>query len=370
MLINKTESGFEYISQKYVYQLGLYLADFKPIKSDIATEDDQKALYDVLGEIIKTLYYEPSILKLPDAKNIWNRGTGVNNPEYVKAFNKIRIEIALFYAFLMYSVQEGELCENNLIVDANRLKKINIEGPGLIKTKVKIKPVYFDLLNKVGFNCSKSNDIITLSHDNAGLLGALYLLSKKCEGDIFRFIFGLNDSDMSWWLRIAEEHLQLPTCFFDKHEKAYIENGFTAKYEIKGGNITYKLMGNVSGLKIEYVGRVSGNFTIGLINSIGFKAIMENFDEMDDIIKKAIVNSARTCKNCRLCLQQFKNKENMKVHSAIFEYLGKSYNLCTMWPKFDWKKWSDELNDNAMEVFLKLNLLQEKYGKSKKQSKK
>ena len=374
MLISKTESGFEYISQRYVYKLGLYLASFKPIKSDIATEEDQKALYDVLGKIITTLYDEPSILSLPDAKNIWKGGTGVNNPEYVKAFRKIRNEITLFYAFFMYSALKGTISENNLVVSADRLKEVVIKGPHLVKTKIKFKPAYFDLLKKVGFNCSHlndlhSNDFIKISHDNAGLLKAIYLLSQKSEGNIFRFVFGLYDSDMSWWLRVAEKQLKLPAYFFDKHEKAYIENGFTKKYEMSGGDIAYYLVGNVSGLKIEYCGRGIDNFSIQLLNSIGFKAILEHSDELQDVIKDVLIKSAKPCNNCRNCIQQFKDKTNVKIHSAIVEYNGEKHALCPMFLQFRWNKWSDELNDNIMEIFLKLTFLQEKYGKPQKKKK-
>ena len=359
------KTGFDSVSQRFIHTLVFNFSEFKFVESATVPETAQRAFYDLLVKIILTLYNDPAILKLPLDQDDVLDTCSVYKPELKKTIVKIRNEVAMFYAFLLHTGYNGEINETSLTVDTERLPSIKVKGPYL-SADLKAKKPFYTLLNAVGFHCAETGRQITISCDNAGMLQAWKLLSQRClhrQSPEYHFAFALFDDNMSWWLRRVENAAGLPPSFFDFYEKSYLKKGYVKSIDLSGGRIRYELKGKISGFKFQYEPMTrSDAVEFSTLNGIGFKAMLADFDLLDESVKELAFKTAARCNYCGGCTKG----ADIDTFTVNVSYKGEEYAIC---PQFPQLSWSTDFNRDVMDAIVKFNGLQEKYGRQWKMPK-
>ncbi len=294
---------FDSIAQRVLYGFLLVYSDFAPIDSDMATG------YKTLYEFYRFLY----IAALHDEMN------------------------------------GGSLCVSNETLKAN---------------KTGYKPIYNKLLNEVGVEIVKESSGVTI-HMDSKIAAALKLLAVKVPtgvnpwtryelADFARCSF-TGDKE---YLFMRMDHINgLNGLLMDLRSKC-LEKGYTEEWNLHftstdlGVAVYFK--NAVGGFQIVYNSRKYWQFSFGTMNGIGEKAMLEDFDHLDDDIKRHFLSICRPCSGCRVCTKNGKNK----IFTIHARYDGKEYNLCPSFPAHSW----ETLDNGMMDVLFKYHDLQVKYG--------
>lgn len=86
--------------------------------------------------------------------------------------------------------------------------------------------------------------------------------------------------------------------------------------------ITFK--NKVGGFVFGYNPRKYWQFFFGSLNSIGVKAMLEDFENLDNDLQKQLIGVYKTCNSCLHCAKGGRNK----IFSVKIKHDGKEYNLC------------------------------------------
>lgn len=332
-------------------------SEFVPIGSEKSNEQSQLKLHKLMGQMIDELYDSPESLNLTvkeDEAYEWYT-TNNTNPELDKIYRLIFQNLFDFYKFMYYSFLYGIAMENCLSIDSNILSK----------HKASYKSIYKSFLSKFGIDVKKSKAEIVFTADY-DIIQSLRLLAERTPVnkdpwtpyDIINFACCSFTGDFSYLLSRVDKVTGLNGFLLGLQSKC-LENGY--EQNIKGSfrttefvfNITFR--NRVGGFVIGYNPRKYWQFYFGSLTSIGIKAMLEDFNNLDNDLQKYFVNVCKTCDGCLACTKGGKNK----VFAVKVKYDDKEYCLCNN--NYGRHNWATIDHDLASVLF-KYHAAQEIYG--------
>lgn len=123
MKIEKIDN-FSNISQRIIYGFNFSFSEFHPINSQIANETAQKELHLIMQKLIEILYHNPALINLSVDKDESYEWLVCGNqfPELQKKYQSICKALYNFYRLLFISALYGEIFNNKLIIQKDKLK--------------------------------------------------------------------------------------------------------------------------------------------------------------------------------------------------------------------------------------------------------
>lgn len=366
MVERRTE--FNTISERILYGLVFSYSDFQPNKLSDLESTYQLEWYTIMHNILIKVYKNPSLMNLPMNKDDYYKLHQCNNvkPELIKIYKKAMKVISSFYKFLYYSGLRGDIENDTLIVEREVFKK----------QKIIIKESFLELLKDEGLNYDKSKSHISFSSKKGSkVLDAWKLLSetvtsydkaelernnnlRELDLKLLKFACCVFSNDLSYWVRRVEKLNELNVGFFEKYEKVLLDKGYSKELDVEFNHnsliISYKIKGEVSGISVSYHFHRVEQFYFSVLNCIGVKAILENFEQLDDNVKDYLMKSCRRCYGCNRCTKGGKNKR-LTVSVIKNE---KKVNLCPDFPNREWLT----IQESDMETIIDYIDLQSKYG--------
>lgn len=363
MLLNPPlQKSFNNISQRMLSGLMIAFSDFESVNSDVP-ETSQKNFYDIMKNILLSIYNNPEKIGLPVSKDDCFRAfmCGNQNPELNKLNNEIMIRINDFYKILYFAGNIGEIEGDQLLVSIKSIKN----------AKIKIRNEYITFLTSIGLLTSMTKEDIIFNIDK-DILKAWQLLAKvtlhtdiydKTRGvnsvhfGLLKFVCALYIDDFSYYQNNVEALHNLPKGYFTPYIENLKQHGF---YEDTFGSLSeveFKIRGKVSGFAIRFSPGRDEQFYFMAENCQGVKAMLADFDNLPAKIKNYLVLSCGKCTGCLGCTKGGKSK----AFTMDVFHNEQQISLC---PQFNRREWFS-VNDQFMEALTEYILLQEKYGKSK-----
>lgn len=356
---NFRKKEFDSIAQRVLYGFRFVYSDFNPVISEVATEQEQKKLHERMGQMINKLYETPSILGLPENPDEAYEWYTVNNqkPDLNIIYLSIYKTLYEFYKLLYIVALHGDINGDSITV-GNEILKANKAGH---------KPIYNKLLNEVGMEVVKDKSGVSI-HTDMNLSASLKLLAMKVPTNINKwtlyepadFVCCSFNGDKDYLIRRTDYInglngllLELTTKCLEKGYKQEINLHFTST----DLNLTIYFKNEVGGFQIGYNSRKYWQFYFGTMNGIGEKAMLEDFEKLDDDMKRHFMNICRRCNGCLACTKGGRNKP----YTVRVNYAGKDFNLCPSFPRHAWETLDKEL----MDILFKYHDLQEKYSTRK-----
>ncbi|MDD4165376.1 MAG: hypothetical protein PHD66_09295 [Eubacteriales bacterium] len=350
---------FDSITQRILYGFNFVYSDFMPVDSDMATDQEQEKLHDLMGQIINKLYETPALLGLPENPDEAYEWYMVSNqkPALSAIYLSIYKTLYEFYKFLYIAALHGDMNGDSLFISNETLKA----------NKTGYKPIYNKLLNEVGMEAVKDKSGVSIQTDK-NILAALKLLAVKVPTNINKwtpyeladFVCCSFNGDKDYLLRRTDNLNGLNGLLMELKNKC-LEKGYNQELNLHFAStdlsFTIYFKNEVGGFQIGYNSRKYWQFSFGTINGIGEKAMLEHFDNLDDDMKQHFINICRPCSGCLVCTKSGKNK----IFTVHVNYAGKDYSLC---PSFPYHAW-ETLDSGLMNVLFKYHDLQIKYGEKK-----
>jgi len=141
-------------------------------------------------------------------------------------------------------------------------------------------------------------------------------------------------------------------------QKQAIDKGYTQSIECKmtatSIDFTIAFKNGVGGFLIGYNPRKYKPFYFGTMNGIGEKAMLGDFDKLDEDLKEHFINICRPCSSCRGCVKGGKNE----MFTTKVSYYGKDYVLCPCFPNHSW----DTMDRRLIDLLFKYHDAQNIYG--------
>jgi len=140
-----------------------------------------------------------------------------------------------------------------------------------------------------------------------------------------------------------------------------LKRGYTHEINLSLGstdlvfNVYFK--NEIGGFHIGYNLRKYWQFSFGTINGIGEKAMLEDFDNLDDGMKRHFINICKPCSGCLICTKGGKNK----IFTVPVNYDSKEYKLCPSYPRHAW----ETIDCGLIDTLFKYHDLQIKYNEHK-----
>jgi len=351
---------FETVAKRALYGMKLIYSDFQPIEADNSSEQDQKKLHETMGLLVEKLNENPSLLSLPDDKDEAYQVWEVNNlkPELDKVYQTIFKSLFEFYKFLYITALHGEIEVGGLTISAANLKA----------HKAACKPVYKTLLNDVGIEFQKEKESVSIIAD-AGMLRSLKLLAEKVPVNVNKWTpFVLSNfaccsftGNFDYLLARTDDANNLDGLLFTLQKEAAAK-GYTQSVSCSmtatSTRIAISFSNGVGGFLIHYNPRKYKSFQFGTANGIGEKAMLEDFDNLDEDLQKHFIDICRPCNGCRSCVKGGKNK----MFTTTVNYKGTSYNLCPCFPRDSW----DRLDRALIDLLFKYHDAQNAYDVDRK----
>ena len=350
------KQSFDNLAQRMLYGYKSFYSDFSPAKSDTATEECQRELHTFLRYVIDIVCENPTVLKLPIVADTEDFYTDLT---IRKEYQKIAKMLHDFYAFM----HEAGICG---IINDDGQFILHLQA--FKEKKIVVRPPYFDLLSQAGMNCTKTKDEIVFTYKDPTIFHAWKFLSEvdvtldweAIYGDFFpakKFVFALCalDGKADFLFPKIEKMMAWENGFLDKCDEKVLTAGYY-KSKVRAGirntemdfRITYAK--EVCVFSIIY--STNGGMIFGSFTHQGFKAMLKDFDNLDEDIQAHIVKIARKCKgagDCGVC-----NKKG-NFHSMIdVNFNGDALTLCSDWP-------SGEMNMENIDFHIKFFDLQDKY---------
>lgn len=332
-------------------------SEFAPIQSEKVDEQAQRRLHRLMGQIIDKLYETPQLLNLAEnSDDVYKWYTTNNsNPELNSIFKSIFKSLFDFYKFLYISFLNGEINDNLLLINTAILTR----------NKSRYIPLYDILLNEIGISIKKIKKDIKIS-SNIDILHSLKLLAENVPVNVnpwtpyalMNFVCCSFTNDFSFLLARIEQVRNL-SGLLHKIQKSCLENGYgeDLRYSFgpAGFDFNIFLRNKIGGFVIGYNPRKDWQFHFGSLNSIGLKAMLEDFDNLDNTLKKHLIAVCKTCNGCLACTKGGKNK----VFATKLKYNDQEYNFCyDNYGRHNWKT----INHDLAEALFKYHVAQEIYG--------
>ena len=350
------DKSFDTISKRSLHGLRFVYSDFVPTELNSVSEQNQKRLHETMELLVEKLYENPALLNLPENKDEAYQTWEVNNmkPELDIVYQTIFKSLFMFYKFLYMSALHGKIDSGCLSVGNAELKAY----------KAAFKPLYKTLLNEIGIEISSDKSGVSIC-TNEGVLQSLKLLAEKVPVNINKWTpFVLSNfaccsfmDDFSYLIQRTDSDNNLDGLLFtlqneaiDKGYKQSIKCDMTATYI--GFTISFK--NGIGGFQIGYNPRKYKPFQFGTANGIGEKAMLEDFDNLDEDLKEHFINICRPCSSCRNCVKGGKNE----MFTTRVSYNGKEYALCPCFPNHSW----DTMDRRLIDLLFKYHDAQNIYG--------
>ncbi len=139
-------------------------------------------------------------------------------------------------------------------------------------------------------------------------------------------------------------------CLAKGYEKT-IRYGFGAA----GFDFAITLHNQVGGFVFGYNPRKHWKFFFGSMNSIGVKAMLEDFDNLEESLRKYLIAVCKPCNGCLGCTKGGRNA----ILAVKAKYDGKDYALCP--DNFSRHNWQT-MNEGLAASLFQYHAAQELYG--------
>ena len=350
-------TAFDTISQRIIYGLKFMYSEFAPVESEKADEQGQKKLHGLMGQMIDKLYETPKLLNLADKADEAYEWSAINNsnPELDKVYKSIFKCLFDFYKFLYISSLLGETNGNDFSISNTVLKEH--------KTSYMLQ--HNTLLKEIGINIEKGRTEINIVAEN-DIIQSLRLLAERIPVNInpwtpyaiINFACCSFTGDFNFLLTRVDHVSALNGLLLEIQnnclEKGYEQN-IKCSFGTSGFDFRITFRNKVGGFVIGYNPRKYWQFFFGSLNSIGVKAMLEDFENLDNDLQKYFVSVCKTCTGCLCCTKSGRNK----ILAVKVKYDGKAYTLCPdNYSRHNW----ETLNHELAAVLFKYHAAQEIYG--------
>ncbi len=338
----KPIAAFDTISQRILYGLHFMYSEFVPIESEKADEQAQKKLHGLMGQMIDKLYETPKLLNLAgdeDEAYEWY-ATNSANPRLDKVYKSIFKCLFDFYKFLYISFLRGETKDHYVSVSNSVLKE----------NKISYKPQYKILLKEIGIDIEKGRTEIIIIAEKA-IIQSLRLLAEKVPVDINPWIpYALMNfaccsftGNFDFLLTRVDNAAGLNGLLLDIQNKC-LKNGYDKNikctFGAAGFDFRITFHNSVGGFVFGYNPRKYWKFFFGSMNSIGVKAMLRDFENLDQDLQKHLISVCKTCNGCLACAKGGRNK----IFAVHVKHDGKDYTLCPdNYSRHNWETINDEL---------------------------
>lgn len=358
------QKTFDTISRRILYGLNFMYSEFAPIESEKADARAQRKLHLLMGRVIDQVYATPQLLDLADNADEAYTWNALNNsdPALDKVGKSICRKLYDFYAFLYISFLRGEIRDKTLRVDKAALKE----------NKIVYRPPFKALLEAVGIGVDKDGTGVTVTAGK-DLLQSFRLLAEKVpvhENPWTRYTL-VNFACCSFtgdfgFLTPRIDRVAGLNGLLCEIENKCLANGYgkSVKCILSPSGIGFHitLRHTVGGFVFAYHGQKYRPFSFGSLNSIGVKAMLEDFERLDPDLRNHLMNVCQPCKRCPGCV---KGRGKHKPFAVNVSHQGREYTLCP--DNFGRHHWETITPDLAAVLF-KYNAAQEKYGVDRKKT--
>lgn len=346
-------TAFDTISHRVIYGFNLIYSEFMPVESEKADEQGQRNLHKLMGQIIDKLYENPKLLNLADNADEAFEWYALNNsnPELDQVYKSIFKSLFDFYKFLYISFLLGEINDTYLTVSNTVLRE----------NKASCKPQYQALLHELGISLEKGKKEISFTAEK-DMLQSLKLLAESTPKNInpwtpyalINFACCSFTGDFNYLLTRVDTIAGLNGFLFELQSNC-LENGYEQNIQCGFGAFNITFRNRVGGFIIGYNPSKYRQFSFGSLNSIGIKAMLEDFKNLDHDLQKHLVSVCKTCSGCLACTKGGRNK----ILAVKVTYDGKDFNLCP--DNYGRQNW-ETINHALAAVLFKYHAAQEIYG--------
>lgn len=332
---------FNNISQRVIYAISGLFSEFMPIETIEVDETSQRQFYDFLRDFISAIYNNASLLNLSlDKDECEDRpADGKHYLETRKLMRKTAKTIEDFYTLLVYISRNGIMENDKIVVNAkqiklNKVKRTALECSGIICNKdgenYVLHSVKYPHITDAWFNICRTQDEL---------------------GMLVRGIFESNENAV---LKLLGNVMNKANIDFSAHLDYFKANNYTFKWNIGLELTEFFFTNSVSGFCVGFDRRKYNQIGFGVINHRNFKAMLEDFYELDESFQDFIVNVCRKCNSCKQCT---KGNPKTALFYKTVTHKNEELNLCPSFPSFGWHSMDDALMKNILICIE----LQEKY---------
>ncbi len=355
-MIIKPRKAFDTIAQRILYGLNFMFSEFAPLESETADEQSQKKLHRLMGQMIDRLMETPNLLALGDNADEAYEWSALNNsnPQLDTIYKSIFKRLYDFYKFLYISFLLGETKDHS----------VSIRHAVLKEHKTSCLPLYDTLLQELGIAMEKGRTEISIVAEN-DILQSLRLLAERTPVHtnpwtpyaLINFACCSFSGDFNFLLKRVDALAGLNGLLFEI-QKNCLENGYEqtihCSFGASGFDFGIKFQQRVGGFVIGYNPRKYWQFFFGSLNSIGVKAMLEDFENLDRDLQTHLVGVCKTCSGCLICTKSGRNQ----MLAVNIRYDGKGYTLCP--DTYGRNRW-ETINPELAAVLFKYHAAQEVY---------
>ena len=356
-MIIESRKTFDTIAQRVLYGLNFMYSEFVPVESEIADERAQYKLHILMGRLIDRLYDAPDLLGLAgDADRAYEwYVTNNSDTELDAIYKSIFKELYDFYKLLYIAFLHGEAGAGNLSVCSKVLKE----------NKASCRPLYKALLCEVGIGVEKTKTECVFTADDDIIQGFVFLarcipvkLNPWTPYALMNFTCCSFTGDFDYLLAKVDAAAGLNGLLFEIESRCIAEKykkGIKCAFGTSGFDFAITYRNAIGGFVVGYNPRKRWQFYFGSLNSIGVKAMLEDFGELGSGLQRHFINTCKTCNGCLGCTKGGKNK----VFATCVEFEGRTYNLCNdNYARHDW----ESIDRGLASVLFEYHAAQEIYG--------
>ena len=350
-------TSFDTIARRVLYGLTFMYSVFAPVESERADARSQKKLHGLMGRMIDKLYENPKLLGLPmDADKAYEwRAINSSDPGLDKAYKAIFKRLYDFYQFLYITSLRGELHAQGLFVSGAILKE----------SKTGYRPPYQALLAEVGITVEKGKTGVTLLAES-DIVQGFRLLAEKVPVDVnpwtpyalMNFACCSFTGDFSCLLARMDSVRNLNGLLLNVQDKCLqsgYEKGFQCGFGPSGFDFSVTFRRGAGGFVFGYYPRKAWQFAFGSMNGIGLKAMLEDFENLDQALQTYLMGVCKTCDGCFFCAKGGRNR----IFAVKVKHGGRDYTLCP--DTYARQNWATLTPDLAAALFT-YHAAQETYG--------
>ena len=340
---NPIQRDFDNSSQRIVANVHAMRAEYMPVKSESASEESQKQLYDFLTDVYEAIYENPMLIQMDTEPDEVEEKPHAGRPPYEPWHHRhlpvrkhMRKNLKIFCDFFEALQSIGEI---STLSDG----KLSAEKSVLKFNKPKLKKIC-TMLSHCGVGYSDDNEYLTIWHDKYPFMCPAWKLlseihSANPKRDIFiRSLFDV-ESESPWAIlyKLSDKKEMLKNLVDDLTEKEFSVSGHISSHgmEMRIRKNYYEPMQKES-LSVGF----SCGFNFGRYNQMGydflrgktaFKYLTTIFNDLPENLQNLVFRFTGKCNACGFCCSM--NKEAAMKREKPFAYTtrvykGKEVNLC------------------------------------------
>lgn len=353
----KLRKSFDTLPQRIFYNYLLCLSPFRPVKSDVASEQSQVQMHSLCKDILHSLYEDSSLMNIKVEPDDCFELYVCNNrkPELSISFRKAGEQMGNLYRFLCHAALNGYIDNNTLVVTLDK-KQQKTAGEAL------------NFLQHIGFVIKKDGLTVTMTAEKYPLVFPamrLLTLNNTLDGQVtgttlFALAMGLFDNNTDYLIAMIEYQMELEPNFFKPYFSQMLQKGYKFSYKYdwcpEGPTFVFKINNDVSGISIYFDMRKIHQLYFALSTQIGVKAICEDFEKQPQHIKDFLADRLSDCNNCLGCTKGGKNAK----FAVVVTIYGEQRLLC---PNSIWIGHQVEyMSHKMMKAMVDFSGLQAQYG--------